>query len=41
MKNEYNELIEELMKIIKQIKNIHGIRMLVGFAKALRENEKE
>ncbi len=41
MKSEYNKLIEELMKIIKQIKNIRSIRMLVGFAKALRENEKE
>ena len=41
MGSEYEELIEELMKIISQIKNIRNVRMLYGFAKTLRKNEKK
>lgn len=41
MESEYKELLEELMKIIRQIKNIHSVRMLYGFAKTLRKNEKK
>ncbi|GFI23842.1 hypothetical protein IMSAGC011_02632 [Lachnospiraceae bacterium] len=40
MKYEEDELIEELMKIVRQIKNIQSIRMLYGFAKALKERER-
>lgn len=40
MKYESEELIEELIKIVRQIKNIRSIRMLYGFARALRERER-
>ncbi len=33
------ELIEELIKIVRQIKNMKSIKMLLGFAKALRDSE--
>lgn len=40
MKYESEELIEELIKIVRQIKNIRSIRMLYGFARVLRERER-
>lgn len=41
MGSEYEELIKELIKIISQIRNIRSIKMLLGFAKTLKENEKK
>ncbi len=33
--------MEELSKIVMQIKSIRSIRMFFGFARTLRENEKK
>ncbi len=33
------ELIEELIKIVRQIKNMKSIKMLLGFARVLRDRE--
>lgn len=33
------ELIEELIKIVRQIKKMKSIKMLLGFARVLRDRE--
>jgi len=38
---EGEELVEELIKIVRQIKDIRSIRMLYGFARALALKERE
>lgn len=40
MKCEEEEFIEEVIKIIRQIRNIGSIKMLYGFAKTLKEKER-
>lgn len=40
MKSEGEELIEELLEIVRQIRNIKSIKMLLGFAKVLMERER-
>ena len=37
MKYEEEELIEEIIKIIRQFRDIQSIKMLYGFAKGLKE----
>ena len=37
MKNEEEELIEEIIKIIRQFRDIQSIKMLYCFAKGLKE----
>ena len=39
MKCEEEVFIEEIIKIVRQIKNIQSIKMLYGFAKALKEKK--
>lgn len=36
----YGELIKELIRIVKQVKNMRNVKMLYGFAIRLKESEK-